>query len=131
MYAEDIDLCWRARKRGLKTWFVATAEFVHLGGASSDRRWVTRERSARIGQAEAEMIRDHLSPARAALTIGLMRSGLAARVAYFSVVRNPSAAASCRGSLEGLGRKGPGPSGSPPHELEIEVVQPGAAASQS
>ena len=60
------------------------AEFVHLGGTSSELRWSTRERSERIGRAEAEMIRDHLAPARAALTIGLMRSGLAARVALSS-----------------------------------------------
>lgn len=125
MYAEDLDLCWRARERGWKTWFVDTAEFVHLGGASSDRRWATRERSERIGRAEAEMIRDHLPPARAALTIGLMRSGLAARVACFSVARNRAAAASCRGSLEGLGRKRVEQRSAPAApEPEIEIVRP-------
>jgi hypothetical protein len=37
MYAEDLDLCWRAREAGWTTWFVAESEFVHLGGTSSDR----------------------------------------------------------------------------------------------
>ena len=47
---------------GWKTWFAGEAEFVHLGGASSDRRWSTRERSERVGRAEAEMIRDTPRP---------------------------------------------------------------------
>ena len=71
---------------GWKTWFADAAEFVHLGGASSDRRWASRERSARIGQAEAEMIRDHLSPVRAAVTIGLMRAGPGRPGGYFGLV---------------------------------------------
>lgn len=128
MYAEDLDLCWRAHNGGWKTWFVDAAEFVHLGGASSDRRWASRERSARIGQAEAEMIRDHLSPVRAGVTIGLMRTGLAARVAYFKLVRNSSAAASCRGSLEGLGRRDTKePLGDCSDGPGIEVVRPRSA----
>jgi GT2 family glycosyltransferase len=103
MYAEDIDLFWRAHERGLWSWFASEAEFVHLGGASSSARWTSRERGERIGAAEAEMIREHLSPSRAALTLGVMRTGLAARVACFSVIRRKEAAESCRGFLRGYG----------------------------
>src|SRR5204863_1514792 len=39
MYAEDLDLFWRARELGWKTLFVAEAEFVHLGNASAGARW--------------------------------------------------------------------------------------------
>jgi GT2 family glycosyltransferase len=125
MYAEDIDLCWRAHEAGWKTWFVGDAEFVHLGGSSSDRRWSTREREARIGRAEAAMIRTHLSPLRAATTLACMRLGLVARVAYFSLVGNASAAAGCRGSLEGLGDRQAeetpaGDTGAP----EIDMIRP-------
>jgi GT2 family glycosyltransferase len=125
MYAEDLDLCWRARKEGSKTWFSGESEFVHLGGASSDRRWSTRERTARIGRAEAAMMREHLPPARAAAALAFMRLGMAARFAYFTLVRNATASASCRGFLEGLGRD---PVGDQADELlsppAIEVVRP-------
>lgn len=125
MYAEDLDLCWRAAERGWKTWFCAEAEFVHLGGASSTRRWSSRERAARVGRAEAAMMREHLSPARATLAIALMRLGLAARVVAFRALRNEEAAESARGSLEGLARG----RASPPEETlpppSVEVARPG------
>jgi N-acetylglucosaminyl-diphospho-decaprenol L-rhamnosyltransferase len=102
MYAEDIDLCWRARELGWRTWFASDAEFVHLFGASSDRRWSATERSERVARAEAEVIRRHLAPARAATAVALMRLGLAVRARYFGLVGDHAAAASCRGSLRGL-----------------------------
>jgi len=125
MYAEDLDLCWRAQQRGWKTWFVGEAEFVHLGGTSSDRRWNTQERAERVGRAEAEMVRTHLGPLRAGAALGTMRLGLGARVGYFTLARNEQAAASCRGSLAGLRRSHRAVSA--PEELrttEIEVVRP-------
>ena len=125
MYAEDLDLCWRARKEGSRTWFSSESEFVHLGGASSDLRWGTRERTRRIGRAEAAMMREHLPPAKAAAALAFMRLGTAARVVYFSLVRDVTASASCRGFLEGLGQApGEDQAGkllSPP---VIEVVRP-------
>jgi len=125
MYAEDLDLCWRAQKRGWKTWFVGEAEFVHLGGTSSDRRWNTQERAERVGRAEAEMVRTHLGPLRAGAALGTMRLGLGARVGYFTLARNEQAAASCRGSLAGLRRAHRAVTA--PEGLrtpEIEVVRP-------
>ena len=104
LYAEDLALCWRAREKGWKTWFSGDSEFVHLGGASSDLRWSTRERSDRVARAEAKMIREHLPPAQASAALAFMRLGLAARVVWFNLARNTTAAASCRGSFEGLGR---------------------------
>lgn len=125
MYAEDLDLCWRARKRGWKTWFVGEAEFVHLGGTSSDRRWSTQERAERVGRAEAEMIRTHLGPIRAGAALGTMRLGLGARVVYFGLTRNEQAAASCRGSLAGLRPSRRAVTAAEElHTPEIEVVRP-------
>ena len=34
MFAEDLDFCWRASKRGCLVWFEAESEFVHLGNTS-------------------------------------------------------------------------------------------------
>jgi len=49
MYAEDVDLCYRARRRGRTTAYVATAEMVHYIGASTvtneNRAIVERHRS--------------------------------------------------------------------------------------
>lgn len=103
MYAEDIDLCWSARDCGWATWFEHAAEFVHLGGASSGTRWSVQERAERVGRAEAETIRQHLSPARAAATLALMRIGVGVRSACFRLIRNDVAAASCRGYFRGYG----------------------------
>ena len=35
MYAEDVDLCWRARKLGWKTYYLHDAVAIHHGGRSS------------------------------------------------------------------------------------------------
>ncbi len=125
MYAEDIDLSWRASRLGWKTRFVAESEFLHLGGTSSSVRWTDAQRAERIGWAEAAVIRENLSPRRADASIALMRLGLAARVAAFGLLGRKDAAESCRGSLRGL-RPGARPevevaTGAPP---EVEVVRP-------
>jgi N-acetylglucosaminyl-diphospho-decaprenol L-rhamnosyltransferase len=124
MYAEEFDLCWRARELGRKTWFESDAEFVHLGGASTDRRWSDSERSAEVASSEAAMIRRHLSPARATLTLALMRVGVAARAVCFAAVGESEAAESYRGFLAGLGQtRGLGiepPAPSP----SIEILRP-------
>jgi GT2 family glycosyltransferase len=79
MYAEDIDLFQRAAKNGWEAQFVAEAEFVHFGGASSSQRWSEPERAERVARAEAEMIREHLSPVRGRVTVALMAAGMGAR----------------------------------------------------
>jgi GT2 family glycosyltransferase len=101
MYAEDLDLCWRARDNGWKVWFVGDSEFVHIGAGATARHWDSPERAERIGRAEAAMIRRHLGRARAGLTLGLIRAGVAARLAYYSATRNREARAAMRGSLRG------------------------------
>ena len=123
MYSEDLDLCWRAHEQGWTTWFEAEAEFVHLSGASSERRWSNRERSEQIARAEATMLRRHLSGFQAALTLGLMRVGAAARVVCLRVLRKPDAAASCRGVLDGL--RGPAAAVDVPSPAPaVEIVRP-------
>ena len=37
MYAEDVDLCWRARNAGWEVAFEPAARAVHVGGVSTDR----------------------------------------------------------------------------------------------
>ena len=124
MYSEDLDLCWRARKAGWKTWFSAEAEFVHSGGASADRRWGDRERWERIARAEGEMIREHLPPVQARIALAATRAGVAARAAWFGLVGDASAAARYRGFFDGLAQR---PAGGQAEEVvpaQVEVVGP-------
>ncbi|MGH2920864.1 MAG: glycosyltransferase family 2 protein [Gaiellaceae bacterium] len=105
MYAEDLDLCWRARRSGWKVWFTPEAEFIHLGNVASGRHWSNPRRAEMVGRAEAAMIRRHMSGPSASLTLGLICAGLASRWVFFAVTRNRDAAQSLRGGLRGyLGR---------------------------
>jgi N-acetylglucosaminyl-diphospho-decaprenol L-rhamnosyltransferase len=86
LYAEDLDLFWRLRALGRQARFVAEAEFVHLGGASSDQRWADTDRARVKATAEAAMLRTHLSRVPATATLALMATGTAAR-ALVSLLR--------------------------------------------
>jgi GT2 family glycosyltransferase len=81
MYAEDLDLFWRARERGWPIWFEPSATFVHLGGASAARRWSSPERATHVASAEAEMIRAHTTRSAAAANLSVMAVGTAVRAA--------------------------------------------------
>lgn len=105
MYAEDLDFCWRARRRGWKVWFAADAVFVHLGSSTSARRWSNPRRAEMIGRSDAAMIHRHMSRLSAWLTVGFISAGLAARWLFFTIMRRHDAADSLRAGLRGyLGR---------------------------
>jgi N-acetylglucosaminyl-diphospho-decaprenol L-rhamnosyltransferase len=101
MYAEDLDLCWRARRRGWKVWFTPRAVFVHLGSFSSAQRWSSPQRAEMMGRAEAAMIHRHMSRLAAWLTVGFISAGLAARWVFFTITRRRDAAATLRRGLRG------------------------------
>jgi GT2 family glycosyltransferase len=101
MYAEDLDLCWRARLSGWRVWFTPEAEFVHLGNVASGRHWSNPSRAEMIGRAEGAMIRRHLSRPSASVTVGLIAAGLATRWALFTLLRDREAAASLSAGLRG------------------------------
>ena len=112
MYAEDLDLCWRARKLGWKVWFVHDAEFLHLGGSATGKRWGNEQRAEVIGRSEAVMIRRNMRPLASGLTLAFTCAGIAARAALFAAVRNREAASTHRGALRGYlaGARAPRPS---------------------
>jgi GT2 family glycosyltransferase len=125
MYAEDLDLCWRARQQGRTTWFEAEAEFVHLGGTSTATLWSSRARAREISQAERSMIRDHRSRGDAAATLAFIRLGVAGRLAYYRLAGNEAAAAEYRGSLEGLSGAGEGQVRDVRRAPGVEILRPG------
>ena len=101
MYAEDIDLFWRARKLGYEVRFVAEAEFVHLGNASAGQRWSDPARAERAARAEAAMIHEHLPPLRAALTLAFIALGVGARCVVRAGRREGATAAMLRAQFRG------------------------------
>jgi GT2 family glycosyltransferase len=102
MYADDLDLCWRARKLGWRIWFTPEAEFVHIGNASCGRHWDSAERAEMVSRSESAMIRQHLSPLAAKLTLAFIAVGLAARRALYRVLGKREAAESLGGYLRGI-----------------------------
>ena len=105
MYAEDLDLCMSATEQGYAVWFCAEAEFEHVGGGSARTRWDEEARAERVGSANAALIREHLSPLDARLTIAFTRAGLAARLGYWTLTRDRAAATRQRGLLRGYGAR--------------------------
>jgi GT2 family glycosyltransferase len=102
MYAEDIDLFWRARELGWETRFVAEAEFVHLGNVSGRTRWSDAERAERVARAQAAMIREHLPRTKATLTLGLMALGVGGRALVYRARGDREAAQTMAGWLRGF-----------------------------
>lgn len=92
MFSEDIDLCWRTRKRGLRTWFEHHAVFVHLGNTTGAQHWSDAKRAEMVSRSDAALIRTELDPPRAVVTIVFVCAGLAARGAFSLLIGNRVAA---------------------------------------
>jgi N-acetylglucosaminyl-diphospho-decaprenol L-rhamnosyltransferase len=108
MYSEDHDLFRRVQVLGWQARFVAEAEFVHLGGASTTQRWGDAKRAERVARADATMIAEHFPKGRARLTIGVMALGVGARAVVRSALGQREAGAVlwgwCRGYVAVLRR---------------------------
>ncbi len=102
MYAEDLDVCWRARRLGRKVWFVHDAEFLHVGAGSTGGNERDPRRAELIGRSEALMLSRNLPPAAARVTTGFMAAGFLGRAAVYRALGKPDAAAEMRGALRGL-----------------------------
>lgn len=55
MYAEDLDLCWKARSAGLNNYYVADCSIVHHGGGST--RGATRFSAVMIPESVSRFLR--------------------------------------------------------------------------
>jgi N-acetylglucosaminyl-diphospho-decaprenol L-rhamnosyltransferase len=104
LFAEDHDLCWRARASGWTTWFVAEAEFVHTGGASTSSAFDAPERAHAVARAEAQLMRRQLSPLRATLSIRLLQIGHGARWVLSRALRDRAKAAEHASFVRGFSR---------------------------
>jgi GT2 family glycosyltransferase len=96
MYGEDSDLCWRTQRLGWRILYETGAEFVHLGNATGSRRWTDSQRATLIGNEESKLIREQLSSAGAAISIGATAGYLTWRRALFLARGDRPAAAALR-----------------------------------
>jgi len=62
MYSEDVDLCYKVRAAGLKTYYVPQAEIIHHGGSSSERSEVSTFASVMILESRWKYFRATRSP---------------------------------------------------------------------
>jgi len=104
LFAEDHDLCWRCRTSGRKSWFVAEAEFIHTGGASTSSILAAPERAHAVARAEAALMRRQLSPLRATLSIRLLQIGHGARWVLSHATGNKPRAAEHVSFVRGFSR---------------------------
>jgi N-acetylglucosaminyl-diphospho-decaprenol L-rhamnosyltransferase len=64
LYGEDIDICYRAAKRGWERWYVPAATVVHRSAAVTDRRFLTRHTLWHL-RSVARFVRKHPESLRA------------------------------------------------------------------
>jgi GT2 family glycosyltransferase len=105
MYGEDHDLFWRAHESGGTTWFTTEAEFVHSGGTSTATAYSATLRARNVAEAEAAVIRRHLGPKRAELTVAILRGGHMGRALVFQALGRGEDAATHRGFAGGFSRR--------------------------
>jgi GT2 family glycosyltransferase len=83
MYAEETDLCLRARKLGFRPMITPAATVIHYGGGSGQP---AGERACRQAQTKLQVLRRHWSPAAAALGAAMVWLEAAVRAAGLSVL---------------------------------------------
>jgi N-acetylglucosaminyl-diphospho-decaprenol L-rhamnosyltransferase len=101
MYGEDIDLCRRARAASWEIWFERESTFVHLGSSTVQHHWNEAARAAMIARSEVAMLRTHLPPFRARLTLLFLLLGTGLRWLAFSAAREEARAGVFRSVLRG------------------------------
>lgn len=84
MYAEDLDLCWKARRAGWSNYYVGSARIVHHGGGSSSQ---SRSSFASVMMRESlrRLLRRVRGPAYAGLYRATMGLNAASRLALLAV----------------------------------------------
>jgi GT2 family glycosyltransferase len=97
MYAEEEDLAYRARQRGLRVRFEPAARVMHVGNHSLAQRWSDAERAAVIAEADLTFLRTHYARPRAAAIRAITGAGYAARAAVHRALGRPDAARLYRG----------------------------------
>jgi GT2 family glycosyltransferase len=79
LYAEDLDICWRAARLGAATRYYADVSFVHSDDASTSQRWDAPGRTRLAVDATVAWLRRELHPAHATAVIAVSLAGAVGR----------------------------------------------------
>lgn len=100
MYAEDLDLAWRLREAGWRTWYEPSAAVRHAGAAATRQAWGTARTDQWVWSTYAWMLRRRgLAFVRATAVTNL--AGAAARAAFLGAraTRDPTRFAARRDEM--------------------------------
>jgi GT2 family glycosyltransferase len=92
MYAEETDIAYRIKQRGLKVRFDPAARIMHIGNFSNSQRWSEPERAARVARAELAFVRTHYGAGRGAAIRVIACAGFAARALAHALLLRPETA---------------------------------------
>jgi GT2 family glycosyltransferase len=100
MYAEDVDLAWRLRRAGWRTWFEPSALVRHAGAASTSQAWGAQRTEQWLWSTYAWMLRRR-GPAFVRVTAIVNLLGALARAALLSAgaYRDPARFADRRAEM--------------------------------
>ena len=87
MFNEEVDLCYRARKAGWRVVFVPDAEFVHLGGASTEQSWPRMYREQL--RSHLRFLAKHAGAREAERARRLLAAAMVVRAVVFALTRRP------------------------------------------
>ena len=82
-YLEDIDIWWRALRRGFENWYIPAAVVYHAGSATSG----SRHNAFKVRLASRNniwTIKKNMAPLQIALNLPLLAAGCAVKCVYFS-----------------------------------------------
>ncbi len=92
LYAEEQELAFRARQRGLRVRFESSARVMHVGNHSLGQRLTDEQRAAHVGHAELLFLRTHYRAPRALAIRAVVGTGYAGRaVAHAALGRRERA----------------------------------------
>ena len=90
LYAEDMDLCLRAREHGVETWFIPAARVLHHGGHSTSAAF-GGEPLKRLAQARHDVVARRLGRRSARADDGLQALTFGSRMMLKRVAGRPAA----------------------------------------
>ena len=100
MYAEDLDLGWRLRRRGWRTWYEPAATVRHAGGAATSQAWGTQITEQWVWSTYAWMLRRRgLAFVRATAAVNILGAGARAALLTPLAWASPARFAGRRGAM--------------------------------
>jgi len=113
MYAEDVEWCWRAHRRGWEIWFTPQAVVRHVGNASGEQNYGRRRTQAWVANTY-RFYRSTHGPVSTTAYHALNAAGAGRAIAGSLVKRDRDRARYWRDHLRAHLRRYPGTDGGPP-----------------